>query len=61
MIASDEDYKTLYPVILLLRCKVSPNIPKCKTLSDYQPKTIDWQLYKIIIYMRIATVSINYR
>lgn len=32
MIASDEDYKTLYPVILLLCCKVSPKIPNIKIL-----------------------------
>ncbi len=34
MIASDEDYKTLYPVILLLRRKVSPNNPNKKILCN---------------------------
>lgn len=46
MIASDEDYKTLYPVILLLRCKVSPNIPNNKILKStaiYRPVIVSPQ------------------
>jgi len=42
MIASDEDYKTLYPVILLLRCKVSPNNPNSQISTVFTFYVIDW-------------------